>query len=57
MLTLLYANGARARRCWAFRLGLGASVVYCAFLVLINAAERAARLGRSIVTLDWYILK
>lgn len=56
MLTLLYANGARARRCWAFRLGLVASAGYCAFLVLINAVERAARLGRSIVALDWYML-
>lgn len=56
MLALLYANGMRAWRCWAFRLGLGASVVYCAFLVFINAAERAARLGRSIVALDWYVM-
>lgn len=56
MLTLLYANEARARRCWAFRLGLGVSVGYCAFLVFINVIEKATRLGRSIVPLDWYVL-
>lgn len=56
MLALLYANVARVRRCWAFRLGLGASVGYCAFLVFINAAEKATRLGRSIVPLDWYLM-